>query len=65
MKGDRVMPIGFWAISRRDIEQYLAYKRKEIHKPAPTVEDINRAIRVLQDNLDNTFEQTLIDFIIK
>ena len=49
------MPIGFWAISRNDLQQLIAYKTTD-HIGA-TNHFLDKAIRELQDNLEACLEE--------
>lgn len=56
------MPIGFWAKGRSDVREYLAFQFNNYHhKNPPTHEQINKTIKILNERLDQTFEETIID----
>ena len=48
------MPIGFWAVSRRDLQQMIAYKS---NGTGATNWFLDKAIREVRDNLDNCLEE--------
>ena len=61
-KGDRVMPIGFWAVSRLTITEVLAYWRKQYHHPPPTALEVDRVVKYLKEHLNDSLKEIIIDF---
>ena len=50
------MPIGFWAINRREVKEMIE-ARTGLN---PTSTEINNAIRELQETLENTLNDVVI-----
>ena len=57
------MPIGFWAVSREEVKESLAYwKVEEYHKQPPTAREVDRVVKHLRDRLDEKFREIIVDF---
>ena len=61
------MPIGFWAVSRSDVKDCLAYYMKDYHKDPQLItgKDIDRFNRQVIEKLNNTLQDAFIDYVIE
>jgi len=58
------MPIGFWAVSRKDVKDLTRFYLDDYHKErvVPTDKEIDRLVRQVSEKLDDTFRDMMIDF---
>jgi len=60
------MPIGFWAISRSDIEVMLASQWKQYTRNRlPNHRDIDKVIALLRPKLDTVLEETITEYVVE
>lgn len=58
------MPIGFWAVSRDDVRDYINYRLTEIGKETHflTSKEIEKAVKGVRERLDITLDKAICDF---
>ncbi len=58
------MPIGFWAVSRKDVRRVAQFYLNDYHKKnvVPADKEIDRLVREVNEKLDDTFRDIMIDF---
>lgn len=60
------MPIGFWAISRADLVELIAFHMEDYHKPkskAPSMNRISHLARDISIGLDELVKNEIVDFV--
>ena len=52
------MPIGFWAVARSEVHNSIQARTGIV----PTEAETDRAIKIMRDSLDETFEMVIDDY---